>query len=316
MNQGEVHMEWIQQEESDHKQKKVLITGNSGYLGKNLVSKLKQLNIQCYFSNTKDANLLEFDNLKVFNDVKFDYIFHLAAWTKAGDFCLHVPFTQWLINNKINNNIIEYWVKDQRQAAFIGIGTSCSYDPDLEMIEENYLSGNLDKDLFAYALTKRSMLVALQAAQKQYNLNYLYFIPSTIYGPNFSNNDDHFIYDLVRKIKSAKQKNSKAILWGTGEQTRDLIYIDDLCNAIIKASIEKNLKNTILNISSNESFSIKQYAQKICDILEINFDDYIEFDKNAFMGVMNKKLNIEKAKKLELLENITLFETGILKLLR
>jgi len=306
----------MQPGELGHKQKIAFVIGNSGYLGRNLVLKLEKLNIKCYFSNSRSNNLLRYKNLKNFNHIKFDYIFHLAAWTKAGDFCLKYPFSQWVVNEKLNHNIIKYWGSQQQQAKFIGIGTSCSYDPNLEMIEENYLSGKLDKDLFAYAITKRSVLVALQAAHQQFNLDYLYFIPSTIYGPNFSENDDHFIYDLVRKIKNAKQTNTKAILWGTGEQIRDLIYVDDLCNAIIDATIQKDLKNTIFNVSSGEAFSIKQYAQKICDILKINFDDYIEFDKNAFMGVMNKQLNIDKAKNESLLENITKFDFGILNLIQ
>jgi len=294
--------------------KTALITGSTGYLGKHLIPVLHKLNILCRVSNTTEGNLLKYKNLKQFNNIDFDYIFHLAAYTKAGDFCLFHPYDQWLINDKINHNIIRYWVENQPQAKFIGMGTSCSYDPNLPMIEENYLDGKLDKDLFAYATTKRTMLVGLQAAYKQWGLNYLYFIPSTIYGPNFTRNDNHFIYDIVRKIKHAKETNTKAVLWGSGFQSRDLVYITDVINAMIKATITDNLPNEIINLSSGVSMSIGNYAIKICKLLDFDFKNVI-FNQSAYQGVWHKKLIIDKAKKLGLLDNITDFDLGILNLL-
>ena len=108
---------------------KVLVTGATGFLGRHLTPKLNNLGWDIHVSNTKTANLNDINNLNVFNDIKFDYIFHLAAVTKAGDYCLKHPGDQWIKNQIINTNILAYWAQSQPQAKMVCMGTSCSYRP-------------------------------------------------------------------------------------------------------------------------------------------------------------------------------------------
>ena len=69
----------------------------------------------------------------------FDYIFHLAARTKAGDYTLYHKGDQWMNNQLINTNILCYWKEFQPQAKMVAFGTSCSYSPEYtNLIEENY----------------------------------------------------------------------------------------------------------------------------------------------------------------------------------
>ena len=56
---------------------KVLVTGATGFLGRHLIKKLKEINYDISISNTKIANLNDIANLSVYDDIKFDYIFHL-----------------------------------------------------------------------------------------------------------------------------------------------------------------------------------------------------------------------------------------------
>ena len=58
---------------------KVLVTGATGFLGRHLCPKLKALGCELFISNSKQVNLLQYDNLRVYDNHKFDYIFHLAA---------------------------------------------------------------------------------------------------------------------------------------------------------------------------------------------------------------------------------------------
>jgi GDP-L-fucose synthase len=85
----------------------------------------------------------------------------------------------------MNTHVLSWWQKDQPQAKFICIGTSCVYDPAMELKEENYLTGMPIESLFTYAMTKRMLYAGLLALNKQYKLNYLCVVPSTLYGPGY-----------------------------------------------------------------------------------------------------------------------------------
>ena len=181
---------------------KIFITGASGFLGRFLQSALERDNHKAICPSSKTCNLVERHSLRPFDSIQFDQIFHLAAWTQAGDFCLKHPGEQWLINQAINTNILSWWKEKQPQAKMICIGTSCSYDPALPLTEEYYLQGTPIPSLFTYAMTKRMLLTGLQALHRQFGLDYLYVIPSTLYGPYYHTDDRqlHFIFDLIRKI--------------------------------------------------------------------------------------------------------------------
>lgn len=270
---------------------RVLITGATGFLGRHLVKKLKKLNYDIKISNTKIASLDNINNLFIYNDIKFDYIFHLAAKTKAGDYCLYHKGEQWIDNQIINTNILKYWKEHQPQAKMIAMGTSCSYSPEyLDLIESNYMLGQPDLGLYTYAMTKRMLLNGLQSLGEQYGLKWLYFIPSTLYGPEFELDDSHFIFDLIKKIYNGKNFKSEVELWGDGYQKRELIYIDDVIDIILYL---KDTDNQIINLGSGDSRTIREFAQIVSN--NLNYPpELIKYNLNKYVGVKEKKLNINK----------------------
>lgn len=288
--------------------KNILITGATGFLGRHLIKALKEKAyhlFEIYISNTKKANLMDYNNLVCYNGIKFDYIFHLAAITKAGDYCLYHKADQFYNNQIINTNILRYWHEHQPQATMVAMGTSCSYAPDLPMTEENYLVGQPDAGLYVYAMTKRMLLVGLQAYAQQYGLKYKYFIPSTLYGPDFDLNDNHFIFDLIRKIHEGSEYGNPVELWGDGYQKRELIYIDDAVNQILYKTFQ-NDENCIINIGSGKSYPIREYAQIICDYYDFEHK-FIFYNKNKYVGALDKQLVIKPENKVQL----TSLETGL-----
>lgn len=273
--------------------KKVLITGDRGFLGRHLKKKLSYLGWEISVSNTSIANLENEKNLHIYNEIKFDYIFHLAAHTKAGDYCLYHKGDQFEINQTINTNILKYWKNYQPQAKMIAMGTSCSYCPEKIMSEENYLIGEPEEGLYTYAMTKRMLLIGLKSYAEQYGLKYIYYIPSTLYGPLFNLDDSHFIFDLIKKIYDGKKNGSKVELWGDGNQKRELIYIDDAVNIMLDTL---NCENNIFNLGTGIEHSIKEYANIISKIL--NYDENkIIYDTTKYVGVLSKKLSVFKLQK-------------------
>src|SRR5262249_14153961 len=181
---------------------KILVTGATGFLGTRLCAHLASSGHTVERVSSRTADLTRADSLARFNDIRYDQIYHLAAWTQAGDFCLHHPGEQWILNQQINTNVLSWWSRLQPQAKLIAMGTSCAYAPDRELSEENYLEGLPIESLFTYAMTKRMLLVGLEALARQFNLRYLCLVPSTLYGPGYHTDGRqmHFIFDLIRKI--------------------------------------------------------------------------------------------------------------------
>jgi GDP-L-fucose synthase len=279
---------------------KILVTGATGFLGTSLCAKLEKDGHSLEKVNSKACDLTKQGALEsVFKKRKgdFDMVVHLAAWTQAGDFCLYHSGEQWVINQRINTNVLDYWSKEQPQAKIITMGTSCSYDPKYELKEENYMKGVPIESLFTYGMTKRMMYAGLIALNKQYGLKYLQFVPSTLYGPHYHTDGRqmHFIFDLIRKIIRGKRFNEPVVLWGDGHQKRELVYVNDFAN--IMAELSKKCENDNINIGEGKEHSIRQFAQMICDKVGYDFDK-IKFDTTKYVGARSKCLNVEKMRKL------------------
>ena len=274
---------------------KILVTGGRGFLGRFLCAFLNKLGHEVTSFNSKMCDLTRESALEVFNFIRFDQIYHLAAWTQAGDFCLYHPGEQWIINQKINTHVLSWWQRVQPQAKMICMGTSCSYDPMETLSEENYLKGFPIDGLFTYAMTKRMLLCGLMALSKQFGMEYLYVVPSTLYGPDYHTDGRqmHFIFDLIRKILAGALYGDTVTLWGDGEQKRELIHVNDFIKAM--TWLVATQKNQVINIGSGQEHSIKEFARIICDYAGYPFEKIV-FDRTKYVGARSKVLSIERLK--------------------
>ena len=290
--------------------KNILITGSTGFLGTHLVNFLKKKNVKLKLLNSKNCDLRNFKNLQKLKKIKYDIIIHLAAWTQAGDFCLKFPGKQWLINQEINTNVLKYWYLYQKQAKMIAMGTSCSYSSKLSLNEKNYMKDEPIESLYTYAMTKRMLLQGLRALNKQFKMKYLYLIPSTLYGPNYhlDGRQMHFIFDLIRKIFEGKFHKKKVILWGNGNQKRELIHVKDFIK--IMWNINNKYSNEIFNIGGGKEYSIKFFAKKISKILQFD-ESKIVYDTSKYVGAKSKNLDISKLKEFRIKTNQITLENGI-----
>jgi len=276
--------------------KKILIIGNTGFIGKSLFKKLKKNKnnfISCI--NSSNCNLLIKKNIFKIKK-KFDLIFHLASYIKLGKIDKKLQKEIYRKNLKINENVFNWWVKTNIDAKLITIGTSASYSSENFTNEKYYLYGIPQKDWKNYIRTKRKITKIIKSNFKKKNINYVTIIPSSVYGPDFifHKKINNFLIDLIIKIVIGKIKKKKVILFGTGNERRDSIFIDDFINLLLLAS--QKINNGIINISTGKQFSIKYYAKLICKKLNFKFKDIL-FKKNLHYGPTNRKLDISRLKR-------------------
>lgn len=269
----------------------ILVTGGTGFLGTALSRRLRESGFAVTSLGSRDADLTRADALDCFAG-PFDQIYHLAAWTQAGDFCLYHPGEQWLRNQQINTNVLAWWQARQPRAKLIAMGTSCAYPCDRPLSEENYLEGLPTESLFAYAMTKRMLYAGLLALNKQYGLKYLCLVPSTLYGPGYHTDGRqmHFVFDLIRKIMLGKMYDAPVVLWGDGLQKRELVYLDDFTAAACR--LAETVDNAIINLGAGEEHTIRRFAESICQIVGYPFEK-VRFDAARYVGATSKCLRID-----------------------
>lgn len=275
----------------------IFMTGGYGFLGRHLKNALEKAGHHVVAPRSRDCNLLDPQALAAWDTQRFDRIYHLAAWTQAGDFCLHHPGEQWVHNQRLNTTVLDWWSSRQKQAKLISIGTSCAYAPDRALKEENYLEGLPIESLFTYAMTKRMMWVGQQALAKQYGLHHLTLIPSTLYGPDYHSDGRqlHFIFDLIRKILRGHLYDEPVILWGDGHQRRELIHVDDFVRVALELS--GRVDNQLVNVGAGEEYPIRTFAELIC--LEVGYDpSRIVYDTGKYTGARSKCLEIDRLRRL------------------
>ena len=298
------------------KKDKIFIAGHNGLVGAAVLRKFKESN----FTNiiTASRNKLNlFDQRKINNFLKSHKpkIVILAA-AKVGGIKANNKYRADFIreNLQIQLNIIHSChINNINNLIFLG--SSCVYPKKCKLpIKEEYLlSGKLEITNEPYAIAKIAGIKMCESYNKQYNRNYISLMPTNTFGPgdNYNLENSHFIPAILRKLYEAKiNKNKYISLWGTGKPKREIIYVNDLANAIIYFT-NKKTTHSLINIGTSKEYSIKQIARKIVKILNLNIK--IKFDNNSkFDGTKSKILDTTIAKSYGWKPNIS-FEKAIIE---
>lgn len=281
---------------SKYYNKKILITGANGFLGINLfLDLLKRRYNNLYTFSSKDFNLTNIDEVKLmYKYFSPEIVIHLAGKVGGIQDNLNKPGEFFYDNLIMGTNLLEEARKSNIEK-FITIGSACVYPDNISIPfkEKDLWNGYPNLDTAPYGMAKKVLLVQSQAYRKQYGLNTIFLILSNMYGEY--DKSSHVINMLINKCLHAIQyKEKEIIIWGTGKETRDFLYVHNATSAIISA-LENYNSSEPLNIGSGEETSIKEVVNLIVNLT--GYKGRIIYDKTKPIGVLRRCLDITKAKK-------------------
>jgi len=279
---------------------KIYLAGHTGLVGKAVLKKLKEKGFGKIIVRKKTQ--LDLKNQKktfeFLNKIKPKIVIICAA--KVGGIkANNNKRADFLIDNlEIQNNLIHGSFKNKVKN-LIFLGSSCVYPSNISkpINEEMLLKGPLEKTNESYAIAKIAGIKLCQSFNKQYKTNYRCLMPCNIFGlsDNYNLDSSHFIPAILKKIFLASKNNKIVKLWGTGNVLREVMYADDLADAIV-FFMNKKTNHMIINIGTDIEKTIKEFTKSIIKILKLKIKVKFNNDKRL-NGVMRKKLDLTLAKK-------------------
>ncbi|MDP9740809.1 UNVERIFIED_ORG: GDP-L-fucose synthase [Bacillus sp. B2I3] len=280
------------------KEKRIVVTGGSGFLGQHVVNNLKKRGCKDIFiPRSKDFDLRnEIDIKNMLENFYPDIIIHLAAVVGGIGANKKNPGKFFYDNLIMGTQLIEQ-SRLYKVEKFVAIGTICSY-PKFAQVpfkESDIWDGYPEETNAPYGLAKKMMLVQSEAYREQYGFNSIFLLPVNLYGPadNFDLETSHVIPAIIRKCIDAIKNGDKSItLWGTGNVTREFIFVSDAAEGIV-LSTEKYDESNPVNIGSGSEITINELANTIKRLT--GFNGEIIWDHSKPDGQPRRKLDTQLA---------------------
>lgn len=293
----------------------VMVTGGSGFLGSHLVEDLKDRSddVEVFIPRSDEYDLREKSDIKrAFEDSASDTVIHLAA-TVGGIGANKENPGQYFYDNSVMGIELLEQARQFDVDKFTILGTICSYPKftEIPFKEENLYDGYPEETNAPYGIAKKALLTQSRAYRKQYDFNSIYLMPVNLYGPrdDFDLETSHVIPAIIRKSIEARENNKNSITaWGTGEPTREFLYVEDAAEGILDATERHNSSDPV-NLGSGYEISIKDLVELIVDLT--GFEGEIEWDNSKPDGQPRRKLDTSRAREEFGWEASTSFEQGL-----
>ena len=281
---------------------KILITGGAGFIGSNLIrllskkrenkiividnfskgtiNYLKEYDVKIYKGDIKNYSFLK----KIFK--KIDCVVHLAAGTSVIE-SIKSPLSNFRENLIPTLNLLNL-SKDKKVKKFIFASSGGAIIGE----KNNIVNENIVPEPSSpYGASKAACEAFCIAFSKSYGLNVKCLRFSNVYGPN-SWHKKSIVATFYKNIL----RNKKTTIYGDGTQTRDFIFVDDICKGIIK-SMNSNY-NGVINLGAGKSYNLKYLIKKIKMITKSRVKiNYQNFRKGEI-----KKAKIDNSKAISLIK--------------
>jgi GDP-L-fucose synthase len=267
---------------------KILITGGAGFVGRHFCRRLLDASdeVHCVDKVVEHTGGIHPDNgwplfnptdylnfnfyhqdcrafFKKRKDTDFDYVFHLAAMVGgrlmiennplavADDLSIDSEYWQWAVETKPRKSVCfsssaAYPIKLQRKDAY-------------QLLKEDVICFDDDIGMpdMSYGWAKLTMEYIGRLAYQKHGLKSVVYRPFSGYGED---QDDTYPFPSICQRVLRKKGADKIIVWGSGNQMRDFIHIDDCVDGVI-LTMDKIGNGDAINLSTGIFTSFKQFVK-------------------------------------------------------
>ena len=279
--------------------KKILVTGGAGFLGKQVVEQLCEAGAvknKITIPRSRDLDLCKLENCQKAVQQQ-DIVIHLAAHVGGIGLNREKPAELFYDNLMMGTQLI-HAAYQAGVAKFVCVGTICAYPKftPVPFKEDDLWEGYPEETNAPYGIAKKALLVQLQSYRQQYGFNGIYLLPVNLYGPedNFDPRSSHVIPALIHKVHEAQQKGIKELpVWGDGTPTREFLYSTDAAKGIVMAT-QKYDEPEPVNLGTNYEIAIRDLVELICELME--FDGTIVWQTDKPNGQPRRCLDTNRAR--------------------
>jgi GDP-L-fucose synthase len=279
--------------------KRIVVTGGSGFVGRHVVAVLERRGCREIVVPRKAQYDLtrEPDVGRLFADAAPDIVIHLAAVVGGIGANRESP-GRFFYENVMMGAMTMEQARLAGVEKFVGIGTICAY-PKLARVpflESDLWNGYPEETNAPYGIAKKMLLVQGGAYREQYGFNAIHLLPVNLYGPhdNFDPRSSHVIPALIRKCVDAVDTGAaEVVCWGTGDATREFLYVEDCAEAIVLAT-ERYESAEPVNIGAGFEISIRDLAGLIA--VRTGFSGRLVFDRTKPDGQPRRSLDVTRAR--------------------
>jgi GDP-L-fucose synthase len=281
------------------KDKRILVTGGAGFLGKQVVNQLITAGAnpdKITIPRSRECDLRRLESCQQAVSGQ-DVIVHLAAHVGGIGLNREKPAELFYDNLMMGTQLI-HTAYEAGVEKFVCVGTICAYPKftPVPFKEEDLWNGYPEETNAPYGVAKKALLVQLESYRLQYGFNGIYLLPVNLYGPedNFDPRSSHVIPALIQKVHEAQKRGDKTLpAWGDGSPTREFLYSTDAALGIVMGTQFYDKADPI-NLGTNFEISIKDLVELICELMD--FTGEIIWQTDQPNGQPRRCLDTTKAK--------------------
>jgi UDP-glucose 4-epimerase len=256
---------------------KALVTGAAGFIGSHVVRHLLNEDVEVvalddlsggFLDNVPEqaqwmqASVTDYALLQdLFEAEAFDYVFHLAAYAAEG-LSHFIRLYNYNTNLLGSVNLINLSVLHDVKC-FVFTSSIAVYGANQLPMTEDLTPQPEDP----YGISKYAVELDLEAAHRQFGLDYIIFRPHNVYGEHQNIGDKY--RNVVGIFMNQILLGKPLTIFGDGEQTRAFSYIDDVAPVIARSVFTPEAYGEVFNVGGDQPYTINTLARVVGEALGV-----------------------------------------------